>query len=84
LLFENEVLDHSLGLTLEGDDQSDSDEAHSRDLADEDYDHSDLEAVDARKLAKRCHWLRPWSSPCSCSLMMMGKSFFGGLKSSEA
>jgi hypothetical protein len=46
-LFENEVLDHSLGLTLEGDDHSDSDDAQSLGLSDKDYDLSVYEAVHA-------------------------------------
>ena len=72
-------MDQSDDLTLEGDDRSDSDDAQSHDLADEDDDLAVFEAVHARKLAKRCHWLRPWSSPCSCSVMMVGKSFCGVL-----
>jgi hypothetical protein len=72
-------LAHSHDLTLEGDDQSDFDDAHAHDLADEDDAHSDFDSVHACNLAKRCHWLRPWSSPCFCSVMMMGKSSSGVL-----
>ena len=78
-LFENEALDHSHDLTLEGDDHSVFDDVLSHDLADEDYDHSVFDAVRAHKLAKHCRWFRPWSSPCSCSVMMVGMSTSGVL-----